>query len=737
MNNNFKTLHIGYHIMKKMYCLFTLLILALTPSQPIEAMIENSKSATNPLISEEIISNFKNAINWGDVEKIDSILKLLTIEEQKELLDLKNNYGETPLHIAARNNNLNVLKKLFNFGADVSTRDGNGWTALHYAAQTDNPVLIEFLHKKNNSLINITSNKEKQTALHIACLNSNLEAVKTLIELDQNIITATDSRGWTALHYAAQGGKSALIEFLHDKDKNLINTTSNEANLKQTALHIACSNNNLEAVTKLVELGAKITARDRNGWTVLHCAAQTGNSALIKFLNEKNKFLINTTSNKDDCERTALHIACSNNNLEAVETLIELDQNITATTDSDGWTGLHWAAQEGNYDIIKFLNEKNKKLINTTSNKGNYEKTALHVACSTGNLKMVKTLIELGADITASDSEGWTVFHYAAENGNAKVIQTLFDNSSPALFLKENNTKETPARIAAVNRKKEALEKILELTKKANENQKKTLSTLMNTTIEPIKKTNNSTPKKQRNSKKEKNQKKLLKKKNLEKTDSLPEKPSFKESSPLPVLPTKSEINDLVDYQNKKTVTTPDNKLVILHRTWENAGGDATIFIKKPKTTGALGTAFLNLNTESPKKQDIFHKAVVSLITNQWLLENGRILTYKKSSPNDPKLIHYSKKYGILTDELEDGDILVLFPGFLCTGNSALNLFNVAKEMALKNSLSSKEIWTYFKQQAKTNSHIHKGAGLCIIRNINGTKTVIHSCFENVSKELF
>lgn len=51
--------------------------------------------------------------------------------------------------------------------------------------------------------------------------------------------------------------------------------------------------------------------------------------------------------------------------------------------------------------------------------------TALHEASYRASLNVVKYLIEQGADIHATDANGWTPLHYAAYNGNSATVEYL------------------------------------------------------------------------------------------------------------------------------------------------------------------------------------------------------------------------------------------------------------------------------------------------------------------------
>ena len=54
----------------------------------------------------------------------------------------------------------------------------------------------------------------------------------------------------------------------------------------------------------------------------------------------------------------------------------------------------------------------------------------LHEACYYGNLKCVKALVECGADVNFSDSEGWTPLFAAVCGGNIQCVEYLVDNRS-------------------------------------------------------------------------------------------------------------------------------------------------------------------------------------------------------------------------------------------------------------------------------------------------------------------
>lgn len=55
-------------------------------------------------------------------------------------------------------------------------------------------------------------------------------------------------------------------------------------------------------------------------------------------------------------------------------------------------------------------------------------RTALHYASRIGNLEIVKTLLEHGADATIKDKYGRTSLYYALDNGYLEIVKMIIEN---------------------------------------------------------------------------------------------------------------------------------------------------------------------------------------------------------------------------------------------------------------------------------------------------------------------
>lgn len=80
------------------------------------------------------------------------------------------NSGNTPLHTACINGQLDIVKTLVEKGDNIDAQNIHGNTPLHMAALTDRVEIIRFLNRKGADL-NKKNNKQK-TALDILILQS-------------------------------------------------------------------------------------------------------------------------------------------------------------------------------------------------------------------------------------------------------------------------------------------------------------------------------------------------------------------------------------------------------------------------------------------------------------------------------------------------------------------------------------------------------------------------------------
>ncbi len=159
---------------------------------------------------------------------------------------------ESPVADAARSGDLDEVRSLLRGGADVNAAQGDGMSALHWAAERGDMALLEVLLYAGAEL-EASTRIGHYRPLHIAARNGNVEVVKRLIESGADINSVTDPSGSTPLHLAALSGNGSVVRELVNAGADI---DSREAEWQQTPLIFAASWNRLEAVVALLELGA-------------------------------------------------------------------------------------------------------------------------------------------------------------------------------------------------------------------------------------------------------------------------------------------------------------------------------------------------------------------------------------------------------------------------------------------------------------------------------------------------
>jgi hypothetical protein len=123
---------------------------------------------------------------------------------------------------------------------------------------------------------------------------------------------------------------------------------------------------------------------------------------------------------KDADGDTALHLAANSGHVEAIEVLAQLGVNKEGKN-TNGLTPLHWAAVEGHVEAIKVLAQLgvNKDAQNTDG------WTALHLVAHTGHVEAIKALAELGVQLDAQTADGETPLKLSIRMRHHQAAQLL------------------------------------------------------------------------------------------------------------------------------------------------------------------------------------------------------------------------------------------------------------------------------------------------------------------------
>ena len=167
--------------------------------------------------------------------------------------------AEAPVADAARRGDIDGVRSLLRAGADVNEAQGDGMTALHWAAQLGNAELAEVLIYAGARL-DAGTRIGSYTPLHIAAREGRVAVVEVLLDAGANPAKVTTNSGVTPLHLAARSGNAKIISQLVERG---VDVDPREAAWGQTPLVFAAAMNRVEAIEALLKAGADPNAAAR------------------------------------------------------------------------------------------------------------------------------------------------------------------------------------------------------------------------------------------------------------------------------------------------------------------------------------------------------------------------------------------------------------------------------------------------------------------------------------------
>jgi hypothetical protein len=177
----------------------------------------------------------------------------------------QNKDGDTPLHLAVKNNNFSRVESLLKGGANPNQKNNSGFTPLHISA---------YLGFRDISILLIRAG----ASLNIEATNGNTPAQLAIKQGHNELVKEFYREGWD-IHYRNQ--------------------------YQTTALHTAVEYGQLDLVGFLIEKGADINMRNKYSRTPLHCAFYGDHDTIARFLINKGAELNMIGMNASDIYATA------------------------------------------------------------------------------------------------------------------------------------------------------------------------------------------------------------------------------------------------------------------------------------------------------------------------------------------------------------------------------------------------------------------------------------------------
>jgi ankyrin repeat protein len=184
----------------------------------------------------------------------------------------------TPLIDAVKRHDSVAVNALLDRGADVDEAEGDGATALHWAAQLDDLATVESLLQAGATADQ--PNRFNVRPLELAANNGNQEIVERLLDAGADA-NARSREGQTPLMSAALNGSGEAVAALLAHGAEVDATESFRG---QTALMLAAGEGNVAAARALIAAGANVTARSKAGFTPLLFAVRNARLDAVRLL---------------------------------------------------------------------------------------------------------------------------------------------------------------------------------------------------------------------------------------------------------------------------------------------------------------------------------------------------------------------------------------------------------------------------------------------------------------------
>ena len=198
----------------------------------------------------------------------------------------------SPVADAAMRGDKTAIATLIKQGLDVGAAQGDGMTALHWAAERGDAEMTEVLIYAGANISAVTR-IGLYTPLHLAAKAASAAVAKVLIKGGADVNAKADPSGATPMHLAALSGSADVIHVLAGAKAD-VNARENE--WEQTPLIFAASANRASAITALIKLGA-----DANGASKTIDVAKQGQ--LDRAAVERQRKLIEGFVGKDSNKR--------------------------------------------------------------------------------------------------------------------------------------------------------------------------------------------------------------------------------------------------------------------------------------------------------------------------------------------------------------------------------------------------------------------------------------------------
>ncbi len=282
--------------------------------------------------------------------------------------------GSAPVADAVMKGDKGAVRTLLKNGSDVNAAQGDGMTALHWAARVGDAELAQMLLYAGAN-VKATTRLGAYTPLLMAAQQGHAAVIAALVAAGADV-NAANTTGTTPLMLAAAAGDAKAVSMLVE---NGAQVDAKEKSMGQTAVMFAAASNRVDAIDALVKAGADVKATtkvvDLAGLTspdeeafAQQAAAGAGGAGAAGAQGGRGGFgagkagidrpyryneLIGTTGGM-----TPLLLAARGGFTDAAKALVAAGADVNQITPGDKTSPLLIATINGHFDLARWLLDK-------------------------------------------------------------------------------------------------------------------------------------------------------------------------------------------------------------------------------------------------------------------------------------------------------------------------------------------------------------------------------------------
>ncbi len=346
---------------------------------------------------------------------------------------VKANVAAPAVANAAEHGDDAAVRRLVASGANVNVPQGDGMTALHWAAQRGDAAMADALIRAHAN-VNAATVIDAYTPLLIAAKGGQAAVVRALINAGANV-NAVAGTGATPLHLAAQSGNADAVAALLDKGAD---PNAKETLWGQTPLVFAAEDNRADVIRLLIKRGADVNVLTKAVNLQEDAAAEQAgtkkrNEVLVSFMPQARRDSV-AAAMKEAAAKAAANPAAAAGGRGGggrggpagpVPVGPFTPEQVQIAIDSGREVMRNAAAAKG--PVTEVVDTINGGVAGYAASVGGVGgMTALHHAVRQGNVEAVEALLDGGADINeATLTDHSTPLLVATINGQFDVAMRL------------------------------------------------------------------------------------------------------------------------------------------------------------------------------------------------------------------------------------------------------------------------------------------------------------------------